>query len=143
MTQLEPVLCYVEGCWLFFTTCPLDKQWGDDWDDAPYEHNAGRPYEWDEYMLKDGCTPYVIYKLAYEGPYEAPCDRANGNSHFSVEQINQRQIAWLLPRSWNNKQHVVPVFAGETMSEVKAKIQASGGIIYEPAATDQPTPRER
>lgn len=39
-----PVLCYVEGCWAFFTTKPLSDQWGDDWNDAPYEHNAGRPY---------------------------------------------------------------------------------------------------
>jgi hypothetical protein len=39
-----PVLCYVEGFWAFFTTRPLAEQWGDDWDDAPYEHNAGRPY---------------------------------------------------------------------------------------------------
>jgi hypothetical protein len=39
-----PVLCYVDGCWAFFTTKPLSEQWGDDWNDAPYEHNAGRPY---------------------------------------------------------------------------------------------------
>ena len=22
-----------------------EKPWGDDWDDAPYQHNAGRVYE--------------------------------------------------------------------------------------------------
>ena len=43
-TVKEPVLCYVEGNWAYFTTKDLDKQWGDDWDDAPYEHNAGTPY---------------------------------------------------------------------------------------------------
>lgn len=25
---------------------PSDKYYGDDWDDAPYEHNAGTVYEW-------------------------------------------------------------------------------------------------
>lgn len=44
MSNIEPRLCYVEGDWAYFTTQPLDKQWGDDWDDAPYEHNAGEPY---------------------------------------------------------------------------------------------------
>lgn len=37
-------LCYVDGNRAYFTTQPLDQQWGDDWDDAPYEHNAGTPY---------------------------------------------------------------------------------------------------
>jgi hypothetical protein len=39
------VLCYVDGPWAYFTTQPLREQWGDDWSDAPYEHNAGPPYE--------------------------------------------------------------------------------------------------
>ena len=38
------VLCYVDSPWAYFTTRPLEKQWGDDWNDAPYEHNAGTPY---------------------------------------------------------------------------------------------------
>ena len=29
----------------YFTPVSLDEQWGDDWDDAPYEHNAGIPYD--------------------------------------------------------------------------------------------------
>lgn len=40
----EPVLCYVDDKFAYFTTQELAKQWGDDWDDAPYEHNAGEPY---------------------------------------------------------------------------------------------------
>jgi len=40
-----PRLCYVERQWAYFTTRPIAEQWGDDWDDAPYEHNAGEPYE--------------------------------------------------------------------------------------------------
>ena len=42
---VSPCLCYVDGCWAYFTTQRLDHQWGDDWNDAPYEHNAGPPYD--------------------------------------------------------------------------------------------------
>ena len=43
----DPKLCYVEGCFAYFTTLTdIKDQWGDDWDDAPYEHNAGEPYDW-------------------------------------------------------------------------------------------------
>lgn len=45
MLNEHAVPCYVEGNRAWFTTQSLDKQWGDDWNDAPYEHNAGRPYE--------------------------------------------------------------------------------------------------
>ena len=27
----------------YFTPLAMEDQWGDDWDDAPYEHNAGSP----------------------------------------------------------------------------------------------------
>lgn len=40
----EPILCYIDGPWAYFTTQNLHKQWGDDWDDRPYECNAGSPY---------------------------------------------------------------------------------------------------
>lgn len=33
-------LCYVDDGFAYFTTKPLTEQWGDDWNDAPYEHNA-------------------------------------------------------------------------------------------------------
>jgi hypothetical protein len=39
-------LCYVNGPFAYFTTKEVSEQWGDDWNDAPYEHNAGKPYEW-------------------------------------------------------------------------------------------------
>jgi hypothetical protein len=42
--MVEPILCYVSENFAWFTTRSLEEQWGDDWDDAPYEHNAGEPY---------------------------------------------------------------------------------------------------
>lgn len=38
------VLCFVKGNRAYFTRKDLDEQWGDDWDDRPYEYNAGEPY---------------------------------------------------------------------------------------------------
>ena len=43
-SSVSAKLCYVDQSWAFFTTKSLSDQWGDDWDDAPYEHNAGYPY---------------------------------------------------------------------------------------------------
>lgn len=44
-------LCYADldrdgAIIAYFTTQPIAEAWGDDWDDAPYEHNAGPPYHW-------------------------------------------------------------------------------------------------
>ena len=47
---------------MYFTS-DLENQWGDDWDDSPYEHNAGPPYE----------THTVLKKIALMGYYSGPC----------------------------------------------------------------------
>ena len=48
----EYKLCYVDRNKAWFTN-NFEKQWGDDWDDAPYEHNAGLPYDhWSE-LIED------------------------------------------------------------------------------------------
>ena len=45
-------LCYVEGNKAWFTN-NFEKQWGDDWNDSPYECNAGYPYDsWSE-LIED------------------------------------------------------------------------------------------
>ena len=48
----EYKLCYVEGQKAYFTS-NFEKQWGDDWNDRPYECNAGEPYDdWSE-LIED------------------------------------------------------------------------------------------
>ena len=48
----EYKLCYVDGNKAWFTN-NFEKQWGDDWNDRPYEYNAGLPYDhWSE-LLED------------------------------------------------------------------------------------------
>jgi hypothetical protein len=119
----EPVLCFVSGDSAYFTPRPLSEQWGDDWDDAPYEHNAGMPstdgveivcVKWESELLvepKDGFT----------------------NSPYTVEQINRGDVPWLQPTQWSND-HGGPrieIFAGATVSEFVALIRKADGRIWE------------
>ena len=51
--------------WLGTDDC--SDYWGDDWDDAPYEHNAG--YVYSEYV-----TGYIDYVFPFETLVLEPCD---------------------------------------------------------------------
>lgn len=127
----EPVLCYIEGNRAYFTTCPLEYQWGDDWNDAPYEHNAGTPYSWHEYQLEaDGIPQYEIEIIVWEGGFDTPQDGYT-NSPFSVEMINRGDVAWLRPSKWGSTKDARSIFAGCTVSEFKRLIWLGGGDIYQ------------
>jgi hypothetical protein len=80
----------------YFTPIPLDKQWGDDWEDAPYEHNAECPYG--DYWEGDEKIEYTI-KCIYFTPKVTcmlPEDYSfGGNSPFCVRDINAGVVAWL------------------------------------------------
>lgn len=96
-------LCFVKNNCAYFTE-NFEKQWGDDWDDAPYEHNAGTPYEYDydapEQGVENGCGIYPkinIKKVYFEIPYSynLPCT-GYLNSPYSVDDINKRKsVAWI------------------------------------------------
>lgn len=122
----EPVLCYVDEDRAFFTTCDLDKQWGDDWNDAPYEHNAGDPYLWADYR---DVPPYEIVMIMWSGPYDTPSSGV-ANSHYSVDMINRGDIAWLRPWSYIKDKNVKPIPAGTTLSEFKRIMKEAGGKIF-------------
>ncbi|MDE6946261.1 MAG: hypothetical protein K2P14_03640 [Anaeroplasmataceae bacterium] len=130
-------LCFVEGedysgYGVAYFTDNLEKQWGDDWDDAPYEHNAETPYhEWSELIEdnEDVCKrkwkhhPIEIKKIYFElNDYKVPCSGMN-NSPYSVQDINNGVVAWL----WNDN---FKLFAGVTMTEFIDTIKANGGKIY-------------
>lgn len=121
----KSVLCYIDQYWAYFTTQELSKQWGDDWNDAPYEHNAGEPY----LHFQDG-ESWSISKVAFDGPFERPCDNQL-NSPWSVEQINAGAIAWLRSSRWStNKNVIIP--AGTTMERFIDLIYDGGGNVYLP-----------
>lgn len=152
----EPVLCYVRGCWAFFTTQPLESQSGDGWHKRPYEHNADEPYAYHPDSDGVGCVcldpnsgrrlygpkgcgepghvperpkePWEIVKVAWEGPFETPA-AWHLNSPYSVEGINRGDVAWLRPG----------ISAGTTLAEFRRLVWLAGGRVYEcPAAGDGP-----
>ncbi len=115
------VLCYIDGPWAYFTSQPLTYQWGDDWDDAPYEHNAGPPYG-----PRSG-ENYEVVKLAFEGDFLRPHE-GEGFVRWSVKDINAGKVAWLRPWPWSN--HDVRIWAGTTMAGFIRQVRAAGGKVY-------------
>ena len=83
----------------YFTPAELDKQWGDDWNDRPYEYNAEIPY--DDYYEGDMKVELNIIKVPFwvpsDGGYEIrfPRDWSHDNSPFSVQDINAGAVAWV------------------------------------------------
>lgn len=56
--------------------------WGDDWNDSPYEHNSGEPYEYE-------------IKVEFTTNLYTPVDRSYGDCYYSVKRINDGEIPWL------------------------------------------------
>ena len=115
-------LCYVEDRVAYFTNISLKKQTGDDWNDRPYEHNAGEPYN----KRKD-----QIIKLMYSGyDINTPAELHLPNSPYSVDMINAGAIAWLSGRDFNYEPLYIQ--AGATIKEFVGKIVQMGGEVYYP-----------
>lgn len=69
----------------------LENWYGDDWDDAPYEHNAGPVY--DEYVK--------IYKdiaFNFDDMVLEPADdwTNNGNSSWSKDDMEERKVPCII-----------------------------------------------
>ena len=122
----DAVLCYIEGPWAFFTTQELSKQWGDDWNDAPYEHNAGWPYAWDERTDK-AKKLWKIVRVAFDAELYAPAT-GMGNSRYSVEMINAGCIPWLASDSHAKNPIAIP--AGTTLYDFIERIHKVGGNVF-------------
>ena len=142
-------LCYIdqsdeysEQLELYFTEQDLDKQWGDDWDDAPYEHNAGLPYDEDytqpEQGIENGRGIYPkiqIHKVIIE-PKDWGINLITPrtkmiNSNYSVEDINKGAIPWLVIKK--NDKVIDTVMAGTTYTEFIEKYKRLDAfILYEP-----------
>ena len=123
-------LCYVDGQKAWFTDS-FEKQWGDDWNDIPYESNAGYPYEYWSELIEDNPDilkrkwkhhPIKLKTLYFETddwnemkPYDV------GN--FSIEQINKGAIAWIITDKYC-------IQAGTTMKDFIDIIINNGGNIW-------------
>lgn len=116
----EPVLCYVKDQKAIFTTQELSKQLGDDWDDRPYEHNAGEPY----FPWSPG-EDWQLTTIYFESELVTP-DYGCHNSPYSVDDINSGAVAWLR-NPYKSGQNI---HAGTTLSEFKRLIKEFGGKVY-------------
>jgi len=126
---------------LYFTPIPLKDQWGDDWNDAPYEYNAETPY--DDHYENDVRTEHEILCInccipSYE--VKLPRDWGGCNSPFAVEDINAGCVAWV--SVWNEKDEphgkVLTLCAGASVQEcidTIAKIKESNPS-YDPTSED-------
>lgn len=115
-------LCYVDDGLAFFTNKDLKEQWGDDWDDAPYEHNAGYPYD-------NGDNNHYVISLFFEADLREP-NFLHINSPYSVEDINNGAIPWLSSPSYDSNK--VFIKAGTTVEKFINKIKQVGGEVFLP-----------
>lgn len=148
----EPILCYVDLPWCYFTTQSLNRQWGDDWNDGPWEHNSGPPYtpcwhnepqyvaargrlcdckacegEW----LPDGSPAWTITRVAIDAHMLVTPDDGHLNSPYSVEDINAGAVPWLRTNKWHEGDPVV-IMAGTPFAAFCELVKRAGGTVYLP-----------
>lgn len=108
-------LCYVSNNIAYFSNDP--EQWGDDWDDKPYECNAGIPYPREEYDIIP--ISYFTNNCYIEPCYYFTC------TPLSVEEINKGFAPWLVPQ----ESEYNPILAGATISKFKELVNSCNGTI--------------
>ncbi|WP_250479048.1 MULTISPECIES: hypothetical protein [unclassified Caballeronia] len=114
-------LCFVRVPWAFFTRVALDRQWGEHWDQAPYELHAGLP---------DSSRIHPILKVAFDGPFFPPDAGRNGHS-LSVRELNEGAAPWLRTEG-NFHGEPVHIMAGVTLRQFHLLVSMAGGTLYAP-----------
>lgn len=115
-------LCYVKQkedypnlITLYFTN-DMKKQWGDDWDNIPYEYNAGEPYEYETDVFS------IIINTNYKDVV-TPCT-GHLNSPYSVKDINEGIIPWItIPNKFKENSCSLFIKAGDTLCSVLSNIE--------------------
>lgn len=94
--------------------------WGDDWNDAPYEHNAGRVYE--EYI-----KGYV--EFAFPLKYNV-CEACDGyfNSPFSKQDMINRKIPCLT--IFASAEPEIKIYFGDDIDGISKQITDLGGFKF-------------
>lgn len=132
LTREGYMLCYVEGPWAYFADREPGEMWGDDWNDAPHECNAGTPYDH---------KGEKVVKVAYDGDWEIAGAQNGvvygaGESRYgmSVEEINRGDAPWLYQPSYGLPQYPQPqreIPAGVALKDFRKLIAEAGGSVYE------------
>lgn len=103
---------------LYLGADDCEDYWGDDWNDAPYEHNAGRVYS--EYI-----QGYV--EFAFPLKYDV-CEACDGyfNSPFSKEDMINRKIPCLTIST----EPEIRIYFGDNIDEISKQIEEFGGFKF-------------
>ena len=102
------------------------NQWGDDWDDKPYEHNADPPYEYSEDLPAEynKYRGHLAMACWFDPSYEVGLPRDNFlNSPYSVEDINLGAVAWLFKRGFGG------LMGGATIEEAREWCKKAGVLF--------------
>lgn len=89
------------------------KQWGDDWDDAPYEHNAGTVYQ--EYVERtvDLVVPFDLHVIE-------PADNALNSEWCKQDMVDGKVAAfWVDDADWNGKTLMTVKFGDDVDQVIK------------------------
>lgn len=133
MTDIAPKLCYVDRDVAYFTTLPVREQWGDDWNDRPYDCNAGRPYRWYE-SSKEPNPKYQIFLAYWAAPLQQPNQLewlCSINVNLSVQDINSGMVPWLQTTGGDARPKHFHIFAGTSFEEFSEIVRELGGTVGE------------
>lgn len=112
----------------YFTENPLES-WGDDWDDAPYEHNAGPPIQRIE--GKGRIVKLIFSVPGMSTPAMVSRERGFLNSPYSVENIIHEDVPWLSGEFYTeDTKGRIEIFAGADFKDFLATVILLGGIAY-------------
>ncbi|MGA7776773.1 MAG: hypothetical protein WCA85_03555 [Paraburkholderia sp.] len=114
-------LCFVRAPWAYFTRLPLDQQWGDGWERAPYEKHAGTPYE---------DSPGQILTIAFDGPLYTPGLACDGKI-LSVNAINRGEAPWLRTQGFLSNAPI-RIMGGATLESFVEQVELAGGHVFAP-----------
>lgn len=119
-------LCFADRGTLYFSDKKAEDMWGDDWNDAPLEHNAGLPYE-------DRCNYYLELYISKDFNNrniktfdEEMEDLGCSNSPYCAEDLNKQimhEWAQLIENQEYYKQEVLKrYFANSNFKEILKNI---------------------
>lgn len=102
---------------LYLGADDCNDYWGDDWNDAPYEHNAGCVY--DRYI-----KGYVEFAFSLKCNVCETCDEYF-NSPFSKEDMKNRKVPCLT--IYTELDDLV-IYFGDNIDEISKQITELGGF---------------
>lgn len=123
---------------LYFGKDDDNDYWGDDWDDVPYEHNAGEVYEKYIKDIKQYAFSFNYYVLTPENDWHY-----NGNSPFSKDDMKDKKCPCIIIKKikdeyeWDSEyskflgseqNDVLKIYFNDDYKTIDKKIKEFGGI---------------